>query len=98
MLYADILIKFLDIIKALSNLQDEIQKQISIALIYKAIVEAYPGLNILLSKNPQFKHPYMPTINIIPAARTSRLNLGPIITREAFISKTYRVLDNIFLH
>jgi len=52
MLYADILIKFLDIVKALGNLQDKIQKQILIALIYKAIIEAYPGLNILLSKNP----------------------------------------------
>jgi hypothetical protein len=40
----------------------------------------------------------MPTINIIPATRTSRLNLGPIITREASISKTYKVLDNIFLY
>ena len=58
----------------------------------------YLGLNILLSKNLRFKHLYMPTINIIPTARTSRLNLGPIITREASISKTYEVLNNIFLY
>ena len=68
------------------------------ALIYKAIIEAYLGLNILLSKNPQFKHLYIPTINIIHAARMSRLNLKPIITKEASISKTYKVLDNIFLY
>ncbi len=65
-LCADIPIKFLDIIKALGNLQDEIQKQILTALIYKAIVKAYLGLNILLSKNPQFKHLCMLFINIIP--------------------------------
>jgi len=40
----------------------------------------------------------MPTINVIPTTRTSRLNLGPIITGEASISKTYKVLDNIFLY
>ena len=66
MLYIDILIKFLDIVKALGNLQDKIQKQILTALIYKAIIKTYPGLNILLSKNPRFKHPQMPFINIIP--------------------------------
>jgi hypothetical protein len=98
MLRADIPIKFSDIAEAPGNLQDEIQKQISTALIYKAIVEAYPGLDILLSKNPRFKHPCMPSINVIPAARTSRLNLGPIMTGEASISETYKVLDDIFLH
>ena len=40
----------------------------------------------------------MPSINVIPAARTSRLNLGPIMTGEASISETYKVLDDIFLH
>lgn len=98
MLRADIPIKFSDIAEAPGNLQDEIQKQISTALIYKAIVEAYPGLDILLSKNPRFKHPRMPSINVIPAARTSRFNLGPIMTGEASISETYKVLDDIFLH
>ena len=58
----------------------------------------YLGFDILLSKNPRYKHPYMPIINIIPTVQTSRLNLRPIMTREAFISKTYKVLDNIFLH
>jgi len=67
MLCVDILIKFLDIIKALGNLQDEIQKQILTALIYKAIVKMYLGLNILFNKNLRFKHPQMPSINIIPA-------------------------------
>jgi len=98
MLYIDILIKFLDIVKALGNLQDKIQKQILTALIYKAIIKTYPGLNILLSKNLWFKHLCMPIINIILAAQIFRLNLGPIMTGEAFISKTYKVLDNIFLY
>ena len=98
MLYIDIPIKFSNIAKALGNLQDKIQKQILTALIYKAIIKAYPGLNILLSKNPQFKHPQMPSINVIPATQTSRFNLRPIITRETFISETYKVLNDIFLH
>ena len=67
-------------------------------MIYKAIVKAYLGFDILLNKNPRFKHPQMPFINIIPAAQTSRFNLGPIITGEASISETYKVLNNIFLH
>ena len=49
MLRADIPIKFSDIAEALGNLQDKIQKQISTALIYKAIIEAYPGLGVLLN-------------------------------------------------
>ena len=68
MLYTDISIKFLDITKALDNLQDNIQKQIVTVLIYKAIIKLYLGFNILFSKNLQFKHLYMPTINIIPTA------------------------------
>ena len=98
MLYADIPIKFSDIAEAPGNLQNEIQKQILTALIYKAIIEMYPGLNILLNKNPQFKHPCMPTINVIPVAQTFRLNLRPIITKKTFISETYKVLNNIFLY
>jgi len=98
MFYANILIKILDIIKALNNLQNKIQKQILTALIYKAIVKVYLGFNILLSKNPQFKHLYMPIINVIPIAQISSFNLGLIITKKAFISNTYKVLNNIFLY
>ena len=74
------------------------QKQILIALIYKAIIKAYLGFDILLSKNPRFKYPCMPSINVIPAARTFKFNLRLIITREASISKTYKVLNDIFLY
>ena len=69
-----------------------------IALIYKTIIKVYLGLNILLSKNPRFKYPQMPSINIIPTTQISRFNLGPIITGKTSISKTYKVLDNIFLY
>ena len=96
MLYIDIPIKFSDIVEALGNLQDKIQKQILTVLIYKAIVKAYLGLDILLSKNPRFKHPCMPIINVIPTTQIFRLNLGPIMTGEAFISKTYKVLNKFF--
>jgi len=63
------------------------------ALIYKAIIEVYLSINILLSKNPQFKHPYMLFINIIPTIQTFRFNLRPIIIRETFIFKTYKILN-----
>ena len=67
-------------------------------LIYKAIVEVYLGLNILFSKNPRFKYLCIPIINIIPAVWTSKLNLRPIMTKEASISDTYKILNDIFLY
>ena len=67
-------------------------------MIIDALQSAYLAtINSIFKFNTKLKYPRMLKINILLSAKTTYINLGPIIKSEAFINNNYCVLKIIFL-
>ena len=98
MLHDRVQLRIEDIAEAPGNTHDSVQNRISTFVIADALRSTYPAaVNGIFESNTELEYPRMPEIDILPSAKTTHVNLGPIMESEASINGNYRVLETIFL-